>query len=324
MQSGVIAGEIMSTCQPSTADITRQPPSAPEGHMKLLAKFTLIFSAVFGIGLAIIGYVAHDFLLQNARAQVHEQARLMIELAGSARDYTTKEIKPLLVGEQAHIRSFLPQTVPAFAATESFSYVRTQYPDYTYKEATLNPTNLRDRAADWEADIINSFRNRPQQHELFGERMTPTGNSLFLARPITAEAPCLECHDTPRVAPAALIRHYGSQHGFGWQLNETVGAQIVSVPETVPVRLAEDGFRRLMLDLGLVFLVSLIVLDILIVLTISRPISRLSAMADELSMGKLDAPELPVKGHDEVSILAESFNRMRRSLVQAMKMLEGR
>jgi HAMP domain-containing protein len=292
--------------------------------MKLLTKFTLIFASVFGIGLALAGVVAHGFLEQNARSQVIQQARLMMETAGSARNYTTNQIKPLLEHEQAHIRTFLPETVPAFAATESFNYLRAGYPDYTYKEATLNPTNLRDRAVDWEADVINTFRNDPQKHELIGERQTPTGQSLFLARPIAAGAPCLECHDTPSRAPAALIRHYGSQNGFGWKLNEIVGAQIVSVPEALPVQLAETGFRTLMVDLGLIFLASLILLDLVIVLSISRPVSRLSALADEISLGKLDAPELPVKGKDEIAVLAGSFNRMRRSLVQAMRLLEER
>jgi protein-histidine pros-kinase len=290
--------------------------------MKLLLKFTLIFALVFGAGLAVAGVVSRRFLEQNARRQVLDQARLMMEAAGSARSYTTRQIKPLLVGEQAHVRSFLPQTVPAFAATESFSYLRARYPDYSYKEATLNPTNLRDRAVEWEADIINTFRNSPKETELVGERNTPTGKSLFLARPIPAAAPCLECHDTPKGAPPALIRHYGSQNGFGWKLDEIVGAQIVSVPEEVPLSLAEAGFKTLMIDLGAIFLVSLIVLDLVIVLTVSRPVARLSAMADEISLGNLDAPELPVRGRDEVAVLAGSFNRMRRSLAQAMRLLE--
>jgi protein-histidine pros-kinase len=290
--------------------------------MKLLAKFTLIFAFVFGAGLALVGIVAHRFLEQNARAQVIQQARLMMETAGSARDYTTRQIKPLLINQQAHQHSFLPETVPAFAATESFRYLRAKYPDYTYKEATLNPTNLANRAVDWEADVINNFRNQPEDKELIGERITATGKALFLARPIAAAAPCLECHDTPGMAPAALIRHYGAQHGFGWKLNEIVGAQIVSVPEEVPVQLAEAGFRTLMINLALVFLASLIVLDLVVVATIARPVSRLSAMADEISLGNLDAPELPVRGNDEIAVLAGSFNRMRRSLVQAMRLLE--
>ena len=79
--------------------------------------------------------------------------------------------------QQEHQRSFLPQTVPAFAATENFAYLQTSYPDYAYKEAALNPTNLRDRAVDWEADIINTFRNHSGgTAEVVGERDTPTGN----------------------------------------------------------------------------------------------------------------------------------------------------
>jgi hypothetical protein len=95
--------------------------------MRLLAKFSLIFTLAFGGGLA------------------GAQARLMMETMRSARDYTVKQIVPLLEAESARERVFLPQTVAAFAATESFNYLRERYPDYEYKEATLNPTNLRDR-----------------------------------------------------------------------------------------------------------------------------------------------------------------------------------
>src|ERR1017187_6878043 len=129
--------------------------------MKLLAKFNLILGLVLGAGLAVAAAVSYQFLQNGAREEVLRQARLMIEAMQSARDYTTKEIKPLLVTQAEHQRSFLPQTVPAFAATESFLHIRVSYPDYAYKEAVLNPTNPRDRAVDWEADIINVFRNHP-------------------------------------------------------------------------------------------------------------------------------------------------------------------
>src|SRR5579862_2745537 len=151
--------------------------------MKLLAKFTLVFIVVFGAGLALAGYAARQFLQQNAEEQVLQQARLMMENMLSARTYTTRQIKPLLVTVQTLQHTFLPQTVPAFAATESFNYLRASYPDYAYKEATLNPTNPRDRAVDWETDLVNSFRGDAKKAELFGKRDTPTGLSLFLARP---------------------------------------------------------------------------------------------------------------------------------------------
>lgn len=291
--------------------------------MKLLLKFNLIFLLIFSAGLAVSGYFANDFLQSSAHAQVAQQARLMMEAAGAARKYTTSQIKPLLETGQAHQAGFLAQTVPAFAATETFGYVQARYPDYSYKEATLNPTNLRDRAVDWEADVINTFRNHTGRKEVLSERDTPTGRVMFLARPISADPPCLACHDVPKAAPPAMIRHYGRDHGFGWKANEIVGAQIVSVPMTVPLKLAQEGFRNFMVSLGGIFLVTLALLNAVLFFAVIRPIRQLSAAADRISLGKVeDCPELPVKGSDEISMLAASFNRLRRSLVTALGMID--
>ncbi len=289
--------------------------------MKLLYKFSAIFALVFGVGLVAAALLSYNFLQENARAQVIEQAQLMMQSMHAARDYTSNQVKPLLETLQVHQRLFLAQTVPAFAATESFGYLRKTYPDYEYKEATLNPTNLRDRAVDWEADIINNFRNHPDLAHFSGERQAATGPSLFLAMPIRADAPCLQCHSLPRVAPASMIRHYGSNNGFGWKLGDVVGAQIVSVPMSIPLNMARKGLQSLLVYLVVVFFFSLLVLNLVLYLTIARPVARLSGMADKISLGELEIPDLPIRGNDEISQLAGSFNRMRRSLVQAMKLL---
>jgi len=292
--------------------------------MKLLAKFNLILGLVLGAGLALAAFLSQRFLQESAREDVLREARLMMQAALASRDYTTNQIKPLLVTQQEHQRSFLAQTVPSFAATETLNYLKTSYPDYAYKEAALNPTNLRDRAVDWEADIINTFRNQPGAlKEISGERDTPTGRSLFLARPLQADAPCLECHSVPRAAPAAMLRHYGSNNGFGWQPKEIIGAQIVSVPMAIPIRMAGQAFQRLAIYLAAVFVASLLLLDALLLWTVVRPLRQLSTLADQISVGKMDLPELPVRGNDEIAILSGSFTRMRRSLEQALKMLGG-
>jgi hypothetical protein len=134
-------------------------------------------------------------------------------------------------------KQFLPQTVPAYAATETLAQLRKKYPNYDYKEATLNPTNPRDRAADWEADLVNSFRNRPDSKEITGQRDTPTGPALYIAHPIRIEtAACLPCHSTPDVAPASMIKVYGTANGFGWKLNEVVGPRWCRCPCRCPSR----------------------------------------------------------------------------------------
>lgn len=149
---------------------------------------------------------------------------------------------------------FYPQSVPAYAATEVFNLFKAKYPDYAYKEATLNPTNPRDRTADWEADVVNWFRGQPAQPEFVSRRETPTGTTLFLAVPIKiTDANCLACHSTPDKAPPEMLKLYGPGNGFGWKMDEIIGAQIVSVPVKVPVSIADGAFRNIARGLGAIF-----------------------------------------------------------------------
>lgn len=290
--------------------------------MKLLVKFNLIFLFVFGVGMIPTGLLSYQFLRSAARDQVIEQARLMMQTTISTRHYTETQIKPLLETRTELSKAFLPQTVPAYSATEIFNNLHESYPDYAYKEATLNPTNLRDRAVDWEADVINQFRNHPEKKEFVGERQTAEGLALFFAKPIRIVNPtCLECHSAPENAPASMIHKYGSNNGFGWQQNEAVGAQIISVPDSLPTKIADTGAKTLVTYLVCIAILSLIVLDLVLYFTVLRPVGKLSVMADEISKGNMEVEELPVKGKDEIAVLANSFNRMHRSLARAMNML---
>ena len=218
---------------------------------------------------------------------------------------------------------FRPETVPAFAATELFAQLRKSYPDYFYKEASPNPTNPRNRALDWEEDVIKAFKNRPDLKVFDGERDTPLGRSLFLARPMRAPKACLECHSVPSAAPPEMLKLYGSSNGFNWGENEIIAAQIVSVPVSLPIQMANEAFRRLLLSLVLVGVATLVVLDLLLYATVIRPVSLFARRADDISKGQLDVPELAVRGKDEISVLAAAFNRMHRSVTTAMRMLEG-
>jgi HAMP domain-containing protein len=289
--------------------------------MRLLVKFSAIFTLVFGIGVAIIGGLTYRMLEDGAHAQVLAQAQLMMQAMSSVRKYTTVQLLPLLKVEAERTHTFLPQTVPGYAATENFGYLRAQFPDYSYKEATLNPTNPRDRAVDWEADIVNAFRNQPNLKQYSGERESATGPALFFAQPIRAAGACLECHSTPDVAPQAMLARYGSSNGFGWKEGEIVAAQVISLPLSVPLEIARKEFRTLLVYLGIIFLGSLAVLNAVLYFTIAKPVARLSDMANRISLGDLEVPELPVRGRDEIADLAGAFNRMRRSLVTAIKML---
>ena len=290
--------------------------------MKLIVKFNLVFILVFLLGLAAAGYVSDQLLQRNARDEIVQSARLVMTSALAARAYTSTQVGPLLQTQMKY--SFLPQSVPAYSANEIFDVVRKTFPEYAYKEAVLNPTNPRNRANDWEADIVNQFRNASDRPEMVGERDTPNGRSFYIARPmqIKAEA-CLVCHSTVDAAPKTLVEKYGPANGFGWKMNEIIGAQIVSVPTDVPIARANRAFQTFMLSLTAVFAVIFVVLNVMLWYMVIRPVTKLSQIADQVSQGEhMDAPDFVVRSRDEIGVLTQSFNRMKKSLVEAMKMLE--
>ena len=288
--------------------------------MGLRLKFNLVLMLVFVIGLGTTGYVSYELLHRNARDEVLRNAGVMMEASLSMRHYTVSQVRPNLVADPD---KFLPQSVPAFSATEIMNELRKKYPDYAYKEAALNPTNPRNRAVEWESDIVQAFRNNPALGEVTGERSTPTGRSLYLARPFQIKDPaCLSCHTTAAAAPPAMVKVYGPNNGFGWKLNEVIGAQIVSVPMDLPIRNANRAFVTFMTSLTVVFAVLFVILNVMLTLLIVQPITQLSRAADQISKGRLDAAEFPDQGRDEVSQLGQAFNRMRRSLEKAIALID--
>ena len=119
-----------------------------------------------------------------------------------------------------------------------------------------------------------------------------------------------------------MIKVYGSNNGFDWKIGEPIAAQIISVPMALPLEMADRAFTRLMISLGGIALATLILLDLAIIMIVIRPVAQLAQTADEISNGNLNVPEIPVRGSDEISDLARSFNRMYVSLVKAIRMLE--
>jgi len=277
---------------------------------------------VFAIGLLVRCLVLFGELQANAREEGLVNGLVVMVSALSSRSYTNAQIKPLLETQLRY--SFLPQSVPAYAATEQFNDLRKKYPDYSYKEATLNPTNPRDRATDWEADVVNQFRNGQAKGELVGERETPNGTSLYLARPIQiTDAACLACHNTVAEAPKTMVELYGPANGFGWKMNEIIGAQIVSVPSALPIQRASHTFKIFMLLVTLVLIVTFILINVMLHSIVIQRVRALAKSADAVSLGNVESAEFRDKSKDEIGVLSQALGRMNKSLVQAIKMLEA-
>ncbi len=290
-------------------------------NLRLKQKFTVLLLIILILGVSVSGFALSFVLRQNAEREVAETALILMETMSSVRNYTSNQINPVLTDKL--VTTFLPQTVPAYSAREIFENLRNKrkYRDFFYKEATLNPTNLRDKADPFEAKIVESFRNQ-QQSELSGFRSLPSGDVFYFARPLAVtEQSCLVCHSTPDVAPPSMIERYGTAHGFGWKLNEIIGAQVISVPADRIIHKAHKSSVVIIGIVSIIFIAVIVLVNIFLNRQVILPLKRITRVAEEVSTGHMEV-DFEQVSNDEIGNLARAFKRMKLSLEMAMKRIQ--
>jgi protein-histidine pros-kinase len=119
-----------------------------------------------------------------------------------------------------------------------------------------------------------------------------------------------------------MVALYGNKNGFGWKMGEIVGAQIFSVPLGTAQQQIWHNLTILVSSVGGIYLVVLVLLNIVLGRLVISPVTQMSEIAQAVSMGDTSLPEFTSQSADEIGTLSRSFNRMRRSLDNALKMLE--
>jgi HAMP domain-containing protein len=290
--------------------------------LQLGQKFTLLLTLVFLGGTLASGAALASVLNRNAQVQLTTKALMLMETMNSVRTYTTDHVQPEIADRLE--AEFLPESVPAYSAREVFETLRIspEYSDFFYKEATLNPTNLRDKADNFEAQLVAQFQNPAAPQEVSGFRSIAGGDLFYIARPIQiTDASCLECHGRPAAAPASMIELYGPNNGFGWQMDEIIGAQVISVPAQTVLKAARQSLVLILGIFVIAFAIAILAVNFWLKRLVVRPLNRMAQVAEAVSMGDT-ATEFTIKSEDEVGKLAAAFNRMRLSLQMAMQRLE--
>ncbi len=291
--------------------------------MKIGTKVNIILIIVLLSGILISGIALSIVLQTKAQNEVSSKALILMQIANSVRDYTNERVQPLLLPKVDTQDQFIPESIPSFTLREVFEKFRKNkdYGNYIYKDATLNPTNLRDKADEFEAEIVERFRQNPSLKDDSGFR-TISGEQLFYsARPFAIQdKSCLRCHTTPELAPKSQIATYGKDNGFGWKLNEIVAAQMVYVPAKEISTIVYESFLSVLIVLGIIFTAILFIMNQLLKKVVLQRIQTIATVAEKVSIGDMSA-NFSKQSKDEIGDLAEAFNRMKYSLEIALNML---
>jgi nitrate/nitrite-specific signal transduction histidine kinase len=85
---------------------------------------------------------------------------------------------------------------------------------------------------------------------------------------------------------------------------------------------ARAMFNAFMASIAAVFTAVFVVLNLMLTQFVIRPVTRLAAVAEQVSLGAAEDAPFDVRGNDEIAALARAFSRMPTSLKRAMTMIE--
>ncbi|MCA1991916.1 MAG: DUF3365 domain-containing protein [Coleofasciculus sp. S288] len=296
-------------------------------NLKLGTKFTLFLSLVFISGIFISGVALSEALQRKAQEQIVSKGMVLLETMNSVRNYTNTQVNPLLTPLLDREEEFIAESIPSYSVREIFEKLR-QNPDYNnffHKDATLNPTNLRDKADEFETQLAKRFRQDSNLKELSGFRELFGEKVFYIARPLAIkEESCLRCHSTPDAAPKSQINTYGSEHGFGWKLNEIIGAQTIYVPAESVLESARRSFSLVIgIFLG-VFAAIILLINFLLKQSVIQPIRIMARMAEKISENTADSDKAQecnpqnltkvARRGDELGQMGRVFQRMAQEV----------
>jgi HAMP domain-containing protein len=291
-------------------------------RLSLSARFTLLLLLFFAISIGLSGFALYRHLTTVAEQSVSSDGLLLLHAMNAVRSYTSSQVNPLLAPLMNSQGKFIPESVPAFSARSVFNQLRqdSRYNNFSYKEASLNPTAPQDRADGWETQMLQRFINDRKKDSESGFR-TLNGQLVFYnARPLVVGDPaCLRCHATSDAAPPAMVARYGPIGGFGWKLNTVIAAQVVYVPAVEVYGLSQSTWLAVMLISVISFALAALAINIALRRSVIKPVDQMAVLARRISADDLDeqAPNslANVAGRsDELGHMARLFQRMAQEV----------
>jgi signal transduction histidine kinase/CheY-like chemotaxis protein len=290
--------------------------------MKLRTKFcgtiVLLFLSTLGVTAGMLIDHQRRAMLQD----VENRAETVLSFGESCREYARNVLSPAV---RKHTKVLIFEADSStFVARGTFEIFRERMPQYSFREASLNPLNLENQADAQEAQLIQRFQENPEIQEQKGYWQKDGHEVFYVARPIVVRHVCLRCHASPATAPREVVDSYGDQHGYGWKEGDRSSAILVTVPSE-DIRAQQASMMWKVLG---IFSVAALVLVTLFYFLFERLVQRRirsAARVMEQVVGDPTVPaRIPDRARDEIGAMAASFNCMADSLRESHQSLEGR
>ena len=275
---------------------------------QIASQFTVLLSIIFMIGIALGGLALSQALENKAASEMSARGEMAVYIANSVRSYTNNDIAPLINQLANPQTEFIPETIPSIAAKRVFEGFKTnwKYKDLIYKQATLNPTNLDDRADRFEAKLIEKFVGDRTLKSVSGYRFQGEEKLFYSAQPLAVnDSSCLRCHSTPEIAPKSHVEKYGKRHGYGWKLNQVIATQIIYIPASQVFLNVRKALFLFIAIFTVIFALVIISINFLLKKLVIQPLKPMAKIAEIISLDNVSVNELRVLEHQQLTKIAQ-------------------
>lgn len=287
--------------------------------MGIRSRMILIMGLFSLIATLIIGVASYKLTERNVIHEARNKGQLLFNYILSSRQYFKDEQRALVM-DLVEDNRFYPELMSGFVVTRGvWDIFKEKNSGYHFKQASLNPLYLANKADKEEVKMINTLRDRPDAHSLQGTISKDGEKFFYMAFPIKInDNKCLRCHGDPVNAPKDQIEIYGTENGYNWKYGDTLSAYVIYVS----IQGAVSGAKRtagilFLIGIGCFFL-SLLAMGFVLDRSVIGPIEYLSDRTEEISKGRNLEEKFIYKGNDEIGILARAIEHLRQAMIRKM------
>ncbi len=292
----------------------------------IAAKFALCCGLLALVLAGVGGFRAWRASRKNVEQLTRQQADLALEFDLAIRDYIKRYVRPEMVKAKGPEVFEVKTMSTSYAARKIFQRVGKRFPEAILKFSSTNPRNPVNQAGSEEARLLERFEQDPDLDHWSG-RIRIDGAEYFASlRPRRTEPGCLRCHGNPQDAPAALLKTYGTQAGFGQNAGDVVAMDMVAIPLESTWGAVNAGFTQQLFWLlpaaGLLVLALVLIFRRLVTRRL-KAITHCFRIACRQEDPSRIRP-IPIRCPDEIGQLVEAFNSLARKLRTVHENLEER
>lgn len=289
--------------------------------MGIRSKFIIIITVLSLLATIAIGYTSYMLSRQSAIAEAKSKGEIIYNYIEASSKFFGKEQYPLIKDLVADDDIFIPELMSRFVVNRmEYEIFQETLEGYVFKQATLDPLWPDNKADAAEEEVIEYFASHPAEVEKQGIMDKDGERYFYTAKPIKVTKPfCLTCHGDPVDAPADQRDIYGTENGYNWKMDATVGTSIIYISIANTLKDAQQSALKIF-SVGLgCLLVTIICIWVFLDRSVVAPIIRLSGSAKDISIGKNLCDSIHTDSNDEIGGLANSIDRMRISVNKLLK-----